>query len=202
MLDFKGEREEDRHPSDVSDIISSCPRDPLRKSMNPRIGFDHQPSTGDFCMPLGPWPLKEPWLNVYRGKVPGGLHPIAAPQPSSLISQTPTLLTLTAVPPSPCLTPLTRCMIPQSKQSWAQPQLPCPIEELMPALTLIRQWSLAWKEILVCVCVCWWWASLFKRRSAKLRERMERKEWCVSRVCAYFMPLMSLMLDWGFRSDA
>lgn len=102
-------------------------------------------------MPLYPWPLKEPRLNVYRGKVPRGLLPVAVPQPSSLLSQTPTLLTLTAVPPSPYPTPLTHCMTPQSKQSWAQPHPACPIEELMPALTLIRQWPLAWKRIPVCV---------------------------------------------------
>lgn len=167
MLDFKGEREEGRHPSDVSYIISSRPRDPLRKSMNPRIGFDQQQSASDFCMPLHPWPLKEPWLNVYRGKVPRGLRPIAAPQPSSLISKTPTLLTLTAAPPSPCPTPLTHCMTPLSKQSCAQPHIACPIEELMPALTVIRQWSLAWKRIPVCVCLCVLLSGITKEKNSR-----------------------------------
>lgn len=150
MLDFKGEREEGRHPSDVSYIISGCPRDPLRKSMNPRIGFDQQQSASSFCMPLHPWPLKEPWLNVYRGKNPRGLRPTAAPQPSSLISQTPAPLSLTAAPPSPCPASLMHCTTLMSEQSWAQPHLAWPVKELMPALTLIRQWSLAWKRIPVC----------------------------------------------------
>ncbi len=126
-------------------------------------------------MPLYPWPLKEPRLNVYRRKVPRGLLPVVVPQPSSLLSQTPTLLTVTAEPPSPYPTPLTHCMTPQSKQSWAQPHPACPVEELMPALTLIRQWPLAWKKIPVFVCE--WWASLNIRR-AELRDRMEGKEGC------------------------
>lgn len=73
-----------RNPLDVSYIISSRPGDGLRKSMNRRIGFDQQRSASGFCMPPHPWPLKEPWLNVYREKVLRGLHPTAAALKSSL----------------------------------------------------------------------------------------------------------------------
>ena len=104
-------------------------------------------------MPLHPWPLKEPWLNVYRGKVPRGLLPLAAPffyspthprYPPSLLCHHHHHVLLhwrTAWPP-------------QSRQSRAQLHPSCPNGELMPALTLIRQWPLAWKRIPVCVCVC------------------------------------------------
>lgn len=126
----------------------AAPRDPLRKSMNPRIGFDHEQSAGDFCMPLHPRQLKEPWINAYRGKVPGALR--SQSRAPALLSQTPTMLSPTAVPPSTCSTLLTHCMAPPSRQSRAQFHLACPSVELKPALTVIRQWSLAWK-ITVCV---------------------------------------------------
>lgn len=107
-----------------------------------------------------------------EGKSQGASTPWPRPNPPLSSPKHP--LALSAVPPSPCPTPLIHCMTPQSKQSWAQPHPASPTEELMPALTLIRQWPLAWKRIPVFVCV--WWASLCRRR-VELSYRMGGKEW-------------------------
>lgn len=84
------------NPSDVSSISRSSPRDVMRKSVNRWIGFDHQQRAGDSCMFLQPWQPKEPWLNVYKEKVPGVLHLTITLHPSSQISRTPGKAYLTA----------------------------------------------------------------------------------------------------------
>lgn len=79
----KGGGREGVNPSDVSSISGSAPGDVLRKSVNPWIGFDHQQRAGHSCMFLQPWQPKEPWLNVYKEKVPGVLHFTITLHPSS-----------------------------------------------------------------------------------------------------------------------
>ena len=79
--------EEGGHPSNVSSIHLQPPRgNSVSKSMSSGLALIISRARGDFCMPLYPWPLKDPWLNGYRGKVPRGLLPTATPQPSSLSS--------------------------------------------------------------------------------------------------------------------
>lgn len=73
--DFKKEKEGRVWTLQMSlPSLALPPGDVLRKPVNPGIGFDHQQRAGHSRMFLQPWQPKEPWLNVYKEKVPGVLH--------------------------------------------------------------------------------------------------------------------------------
>lgn len=113
VLDSKQQREEGRHPSNVSCFHLWPPEGITPQVDEPQISFDHQQSARDFFLPLYPWPLKDPWLNSYSGRVLWGLLPIAMPEPFSFICQASLLLTLTGVPPLPRPAPVMHCISPQ-----------------------------------------------------------------------------------------
>lgn len=103
--------------------IFGCLRVSLCKSMNPRLALIISRAQGISACLFIHGLSKEPWLNSHKGKLLWGFLPLATPEPSSLIAQTPTLLTFTAVPSSLCTAPLAYCMIPLLKHIRAQPKI-------------------------------------------------------------------------------